>query len=71
MRLNNWSIAASYDTARIFAGLGFGSSTASRSIISRPRCTGLCSGSMQVFEPSTDVCCSVAFGGKAEVICSL
>jgi len=36
MRLNNWSIAASYDTARIFAGLGFGSSTASRSIISRP-----------------------------------
>jgi hypothetical protein len=35
MRLNNWSIAASYDTARIFAGLGFGSSTASRSIISR------------------------------------
>jgi hypothetical protein len=34
MRLNNWSIAASYDTARIFAGLGFGSSTASRSIIS-------------------------------------
>ena len=32
MRLNNWSIAASYDTARIFAGLGFGSSTASRSI---------------------------------------
>ena len=48
MRLNNWSIAASYDTARIFAGLGFGSSTASRSIISRPRRTGLCSGSMQV-----------------------
>ena len=47
MRLNNWSIAASYDTARIFAGLGFGSSTASRSIISRPRRTGLCSGSMQ------------------------
>src|SRR5262245_15175462 len=37
MRLNNCSIAASYDTARIFAGLGFGSSTASRSIISRPR----------------------------------
>ena len=34
MRLNNWSISASYDTARIFAGLGFGSSTASRSIIS-------------------------------------
>jgi len=28
MRLNNWSIAALYDTARIFAGLGFGSSTA-------------------------------------------
>jgi hypothetical protein len=28
MRLNNWSLAASYDTARIFAGLGFGSSTA-------------------------------------------
>jgi hypothetical protein len=27
MRLNNWSIAASYDTAPIFAGLGFGSST--------------------------------------------
>jgi hypothetical protein len=46
MRLNNWSIAASYDTARIFAGLGFGSSTASRSIISRPRRTGLCSGGM-------------------------
>jgi hypothetical protein len=39
MRLNNWSIAASYDTARIFAGLGFGSSTASKSIISRPRRT--------------------------------
>ena len=37
VRLNNWSIAASYDTARDFAGLGFGSSTASRSIISRPR----------------------------------
>jgi hypothetical protein len=37
MRLNNWSIAASYDTARIFAGLGFGSFTAGRSIISRPR----------------------------------
>jgi hypothetical protein len=48
MRLNNWSIAASYDTARIFAGFGFGSSTTSRSIISRPRRTGLCSGSMQV-----------------------
>ena len=47
--MNNWSIAASYDTARIFAGLGFGSSTASRSIISRPRRTGLCSGSMQVW----------------------
>jgi class 3 adenylate cyclase len=44
--LNNWSIAASYGTARIFAGLGFGSSTASRSIISRPRRTGLCSGSI-------------------------
>jgi hypothetical protein len=29
MRLNNSSIAASYDTARIFAGVGFGSSTAS------------------------------------------
>jgi hypothetical protein len=41
MRLNNWSIAASYDTARIFAGSGFVSSTASRSIISRPRRTGL------------------------------
>jgi hypothetical protein len=42
MGLNNWSITASYDTAHIavsyeFAGLGFGSSTASRSIISRPR----------------------------------
>jgi hypothetical protein len=47
MRLNNWSIAASYDTGRIFAGLGFGSSTARRSIISRPRRTGLCC-SMQV-----------------------
>ena len=45
MRLNNWSIAAWYDTARIFVGLGFGSSTTSRSIISRPRRTGLCSGS--------------------------
>jgi hypothetical protein len=45
MRLNDWSISASYDTARIFAGF-FGSSTASRSIISRPRRTGLCSGSM-------------------------
>jgi hypothetical protein len=48
MRLNNWSIAASYDTARILAGLGFGSSTASRSIISRSRRTGLCSGSTRV-----------------------
>jgi len=48
MRLNNWSIAASTNTARIFDGLGFGSSTASRSIISRPRRTGLCSSSMQV-----------------------
>jgi hypothetical protein len=47
MRLNNWSIAASYDTVRIFAGFDFGSSTASRSIISRPRRTGLCSGGMQ------------------------
>ena len=28
MRLNNWSIAASYDTARIFVGLGFGPTTA-------------------------------------------
>jgi hypothetical protein len=37
MRLNNWSIAASYDTARIVAGLGFGYSTASRSIISRAK----------------------------------
>jgi len=55
MRLNNWSIAASYDTARIFAGLGFGSSTASRSIISRPRRTGLCSGSMQVQELSGSI----------------
>jgi hypothetical protein len=41
MRLNNWSIAASYETARNFARLGFGSSTASRSIIARPRRTGL------------------------------
>jgi hypothetical protein len=48
VRLHEWSIAASYDTACIFAGLGFGSSTASRSIISRPRRTGLCSGSLQV-----------------------
>jgi len=48
MRLHNWSIAASYDTARIFAGLGFGSSAASRSIIARPRRTGLCSDSTQV-----------------------
>ena len=48
MRLNNLSIAASYDTARILAGSGFGSSTASRSIISRLRRTGLCYGSMQV-----------------------
>jgi len=49
MRLNNRSIAASYDTARIFAGLGFGASTASRSVISRWKGrTGSCSGSMQV-----------------------
>jgi hypothetical protein len=34
MRLNNWSIAASYAAARILAALGVGSSTASRSIIS-------------------------------------
>ena len=32
MRLNNWSSAAAYDTARIFAGLGFGSSAASRRV---------------------------------------
>jgi hypothetical protein len=43
-----WSIRCLvYDTAHIFAGLSFGSSTASRSIISRPRRTGLCSGSMR------------------------
>jgi acetoacetate decarboxylase len=30
MRLNNWSIAVSYDSARIFAGLGFGSSRRDR-----------------------------------------
>jgi hypothetical protein len=53
MGLNNWSIAGSYDIARIavsyeFAGSGFGSSTPSRSIISRPRRTGLSSGSAQV-----------------------
>jgi len=54
MRLNDWSIAASYDTAGIavsyeFACLGFRSSTASRSIISRSRRSGfLCSGSTQV-----------------------
>jgi hypothetical protein len=48
MRLNNWSIAASYDPACIFAGLGFGSCAASRPIISRRRRTGLCSGSTQV-----------------------
>jgi hypothetical protein len=41
MRLNNCSIAASYDTAPIFAGVGFGPSTASRSIISRPRSAGV------------------------------
>jgi hypothetical protein len=47
MRLNNWSIAASHDTAPTFAGLGtLGSSAASRSIIARH--TGFCSGSMQV-----------------------
>jgi hypothetical protein len=34
--LNNWSIAASYDTARIFAGLGFGSSTAAAELV-KPR----------------------------------
>ena len=48
MRLNNWSIAASYDTARIFAGLRLRLLHRARSIISRPRRTGLCSGSMQV-----------------------
>jgi len=40
LRLNNWSIAASYDTARIavsYEFAGFGSS--------RPRRTGFCSGS--------------------------
>jgi hypothetical protein len=48
MRLSNGSIAASYDTALIFAGLGFGASTASRSVISRSkRRTGLGSGCMQ------------------------
>jgi hypothetical protein len=50
MRLNNCSIPASYDTARIFAGFGFGSSTASRSIISRPRRLVLCSGSIRHFK---------------------
>jgi hypothetical protein len=48
MRLNNWSIAASYDTARIFAGLGFGSSTARQVDHLAPARTGVCSGSMQV-----------------------
>ena len=61
MRLNNWSIAASYDTARIFGGLGFGSSTASRSIISRPRRTGLWAATRLV-----TVCCMVALG-KADI----
>ena len=49
MRLNNWSIAASYDIARIFAGLGFSSSTASRSI--------------GVPEPSTWVMMLLGFAG--------
>jgi len=34
-------VTASYDTARTFGGLGFGSSTAGRSIIACPRRTGL------------------------------
>ncbi len=59
MRLNNWSIAASYDTARIFAGLGFGSSTASRStfapaphrlVLRQHAGVGLCSGSIRHFK---------------------
>src|SRR6185503_20548690 len=41
MRLNHWPIAASSDTGRMFAGLGFGSFTAGRSIISRRRRIGL------------------------------
>jgi hypothetical protein len=48
MRLNDWSLASSYDTARLFAGSGFGCATASKPIISRQRRPGLCSGDMQV-----------------------
>jgi hypothetical protein len=66
MRLNNWSIAASYDTDRIFAGLGFGSSIASRSIISRPRRTGLCSGSTQV-----EGLCSGSIGISSGASCAV
>ena len=58
MRLNNGSIVASYDTARIFAGLGFGSSTASvdhlapsphRLWLRQHAGVGLCSGSIPHF----------------------
>jgi hypothetical protein len=57
MRLNNWSIAASYDTARIFAG--FGSSTAQvdrlapaphRFVLRQHAGVGLCSGSIRHFK---------------------
>ena len=57
MRLNNWSIAASYDTARIFAG--FGSSTAQvdhlapaphRLVLRQHAGVGLCSGSIRHFK---------------------
>jgi hypothetical protein len=67
MRLNNWSIAASYDTARIFAGLGFGSSTASRSIISRPACGK--AGQAAVIShaaPVSETCC----GYYVDALCS-
>jgi len=44
MHLNNCSIAAAYNAARIFACLGFGASTVRRSNISRPRRMDLCAG---------------------------
>jgi hypothetical protein len=50
MHFNNWSIPASYDTARIFAGFGFGSSTASRSLAVAPHRLVLCSGSIRHFK---------------------
>ena len=53
MRSNNWSIAASYDTARIavsyeFAGLGFGSFLGTGACIARRRASSGVSGASEI-----------------------